>query len=202
MALLSLGNKRLVLASASPRRKEILNKLGIPFLVRHAFVAEEQVLAAPGNLDDKLKQISLLKAKAVVRPKENSFIIGADTVVVCADKILGKPKDKLDAGKMLLSLSGRSHQVKTGIAVLDTLTDTSFTEVVTTEVFFKKMSQAEIDWYLTDDEALDKAGAYGIQEKAGIFIEKIAGCYYNVVGLPISRVYEILTALNSKEGAV
>ncbi|MFC1595674.1 Maf family protein [Candidatus Margulisiibacteriota bacterium] len=192
MILSCLTNKKLVLASASPRRKEILGKFGIPFTIRSADLQEEKYFSIDRDLDENLSAISLEKARAVIRPGENVIVIGADTVVVLGDEVLGKPGSRQNAEAMLRRLSGKQHQVKTGIAVMDTFSGQVLTDVVTTDVKFKDLDSTEIDWYLSDEEYKDKAGAYGIQEKAGIFIENIKGCYYNVMGLPVNRVYELL----------
>ncbi|MFH1429602.1 MAG: Maf family protein, partial [Candidatus Margulisiibacteriota bacterium] len=163
MILSCLINRELVLASASPRRREILDKFGIPFNVRIAKLNEEEYFSTQDPISDVLKKISIEKAKRVRIPEDKSMIVGADTIVVFKDNVLGKPKDRTEAENMLRSLSGQKHTVMTGIAIIDTVTDNSLSDVISTTVRFKNMSDNEIEWYLQDPEYKDKAGAYGIQ---------------------------------------
>jgi len=176
----------LVLASASPRRREILNSAGICCSVRPAEVDESRLAGeTPGNY---VRRLAEAKARAVQQPGET--VLGADTVVVIDGRILGKPRDAADASRMLRLLSGRIHDVVTGVCVLRGEECRNVSE--TTKVKFSALSDSEIDSYVSTDEPLDKAGAYGIQAGASKFIEGIEGCYFNVVGLPISRVYRLL----------
>ncbi|MFW5649453.1 MAG: Maf family protein [Candidatus Alkaliphilus sp. MAG34] len=178
--------KVIILASNSSRRKEILENLGIDFRV------------ISSNIDERIdKQLSpteiaehfaYLKAKNVSGKLNGPYIvIGADTVVEC-DGILGKPQNEQDAYRMLKLLSGRVHRVITGFAIIDCLTDQQFIDHESTKVYFKKLGDKEIQSYIATDEYIDKAGAYGIQGKASLFIEKIEGDYFNVVGLPVFRL--------------
>ncbi len=176
----------LVLASASPRRREILNSAGIPCSVRPADIDESRLAGeTPG---DYVRRLAEAKARAVRQPGET--VLGADTVVVTGGRILGKPRDAADASRMLGLLSGRVHEVITGICLLRDEECQNVSE--TTKVKFCELSDSEIDSYISTGEPLDKAGAYGIQGSASKFIERIEGCYFNVVGLPISRVYRLL----------
>ncbi len=176
----------LVLASASPRRREILNSAGIPCSVRPAEVDESRLAGeTPG---DYVRRLAEAKARAVQQPGET--VLGADTVVVIDGRILGKPRDAADAARMLRLLSGRVHDVITGVCLLRGEECQNVSE--TTKVRFRELSDSEIDSYVLTDEPLDKAGAYGIQGVASKFVERIEGCYFNVVGLPISRVYRLL----------
>ncbi len=180
----------LVLASQSPRRAEILRQAGIPFVVRIATVDETPL---DGERPEKyVQRLAEDKAMAVAaRPDET--VLGADTTVVIDGEMLAKPVDAADARRMLGLLSGRKHEVLTGIAVR------RGSEVVrdwaATEVWFTTMTDAEIDEYVASGEPMDKAGAYAIQGLASKYIEKIEGCYFNVVGLPIALVHRQLKSL-------
>lgn len=177
----------LVLASASPRRRELLALLGRPFEVVVADV-DETVLAgeSPAAAAERLARA---KATAVARvgARAGAVTIGADTIVVLDDEILGKPHDAAEAASMLRALSGRAHDVLTGVAVVDAAGDiASF--VTRTEVTFVELSAAQIDAYVATGDPLDKAGAYGIQGPAGAFVAEIHGSYHNVVGLPLAQL--------------
>lgn len=176
-----------ILASQSPRRKELLGILDIPFTVRVADIDETMDRNKPPC--EEVARVSRLKAKAVSAHKDD-IVIAADTIVVCDGEILGKPTDKDDAYRMLRMLSGRAHQVMTGITVLRGEKEITHTEV--TEVFFRHLSDEEIWNYIATNEPMDKAGSYGIQQKAALFVERICGDYFNVVGLPVCRLGQIL----------
>ena len=177
---------RLVLASASPRRQEILQTAGIPFVARPADVDER--LLDGESPEDHILRLAEAKARAVWR--EGETVLGADTVVVVDGRVLGKPADRHEAKQMLRALSGRSHRVLTGICFFDgAATHGSVEETI---VWFRELDDAEIDDYVAGGEAADKAGAYGIQGAASKFIHRIEGCYFNVVGLPVSRVYSFI----------
>lgn len=175
---------KLILASASPRRAELLQKMGLQFTVQPSNTTEE---VRPGlTPQQEVMALSLQKARAVARNAgEDDVILSADTVVVLDDLILGKPKDTSDAKKMLLALSGRSHLVLTGVTVLSARGAKTCCEE--TLVYFRPLAEKEIDAYIATREPMDKAGAYGIQGYAGLFVEKLVGDYYNVVGLPVCR---------------
>ena len=184
----------IILASASPRRKELMEVLGIPFSVC--------VSDADESTDENLppyfivEQLSLLKASDVAgkmrKAGKEALVIGADTIVVADDVILTKPKDKEDAKNMLLSLSGKWHSVLSGVTVMNTKTAKSETFYVETKVHFLALTEEEIDAYIATNEPMDKAGSYGIQGKGSVFIDKIEGDYFNVVGLPICRLARVL----------
>lgn len=184
------SNRSLVLASNSPRRKQILEDAGFFFTVKTKPIDESYPANLP--LRETAKYIAEKKAAVFVDElNEDELIITADTVVICGDSFLGKPKDYDEAFKMISLISGRSHQVITGVCLMDQKQKKSFDEV--TEVFFKKLSDEEINFYITNFKPYDKAGAYGIQEWIGLIgIEKIIGSYHNVVGLPVQRLYEEL----------
>lgn len=176
----------LVLASKSPRRRELMGLLDIAFSVRVADVAE--TLLPNATPAEQASHLSYIKAKAVAKPGE--IVIGADTIVVLGDRILGKPRDKQDAAGMLQLLSGKTHRVMTGVTVICDQREVSCTEI--TEVTFRTLSEAEIWQYVDTLEPMDKAGAYGIQGGAAKFVEGIRGDYFNVVGLPVCRLSQIL----------
>ena len=175
----------LVLASKSPRRSEILRNAGIEFTVRVADA--DETLPQGIKPCDAVVFLAAKKAMAVERA-ENETVLGADTIVVLDDKILGKPKDKDDAYNMIKSLSGRVHSVFTGVCAIGNGYSMTFAEE--TKVEFLPLTEEEIQDYINSDEPYDKAGAYGIQGLASKFIRGIEGDYFNVVGLPISRIYE------------
>ncbi len=178
---------QIILASQSPRRKELLGLFHIPFTVRAAHIDETMDPAkAPA---DEVARVS--KEKAMATPhEETDIVIAADTIVVCDGQVLGKPKDPADACRMLHMLSGKSHQVMTGLTVLHGDTCKVCTEV--TDLQFRPLSDREIEAYIRTGEPMDKAGSYGIQGGAALFCEKMAGDYYNVMGLPVCRLGEIL----------
>ncbi len=177
----------IVLASESPRRKEILSLLFGDFRVIPSSVPEDGLNLEPSELTVELAR---RKASCVFEENPNSLVIGADTVVVCEDRIMGKPGSHDHAVKMLQLLSGRTHSVITGVACVSSLFSFSFHE--NTKVTFRKMSANEIEWYVRTDEPFDKAGAYAIQGDASIFVERIQGNYLNVVGFPLSSFYNRL----------
>lgn len=178
---------KLILASQSPRRKELLGLLGLAFEIKVP-CADETML--PGaDPAEQVAEVSRRKALATAAEKED-VVIAADTIVVCDGEILGKPRDREDACRMLKMLSGRSHQVMTGVTLRKGDTIESCTEI--TEVHFRQLSEREIAAYVDSKDPMDKAGAYGIQSGAAIFVEKICGDYYNVVGLPVCRLTQML----------
>lgn len=179
-----------VLASKSPRRKELLNKIGINAQVIPSNVDED---AYKGLEAEKMvMQLSFVKAADVARSfRKNTFVIGADTCVCLEGKIFGKPESKDDAKRMLEELSGKTHQVYTGYCVIDCGSGKSVSRCAVTNVTFKELTESEIKAYVETGEPLDKAGAYGIQEKGAVFVEKIDGDYSNVVGLPLSPLYKL-----------
>ena len=182
----------LILASGSPRRKELLETAGLDFKVIVADVDER--IPDGATPQEAVKALALQKAQAVAKDYEKSIVIGADTVVVCDGEILGKPKNEDDAFNMLRSLSGRTHSVCTGVALINDTEIRNFCEV--TEVEFYNLSDDEIKAYIKTGEPMDKAGAYGIQGKGCVLVKQIVGDYFNVVGLPVSKVYRELSDLN------
>ena len=182
--------KNIILASASPRRKELLKKIGLRFTVDPSGCAEDT--AAGLEPHALVRQISLDKANAVAAKHPDSIIIAADTIGVIGAKILGKPHTAQEAAKMLRAIGGKSHLVITGFTILDTATKKQITKTVDTTVYIKALSDAEIEAYVRTGEALDKAGAYAIQGKGALLVEKIEGDFYNVMGLPLSALAETL----------
>jgi len=185
-----MPSKNLILASASPRRKELLKKIVEKFKVIPSNVDESTI---PAQTPEAFAvKAALAKAGDVALKHKNSIIIGADTIVVLGKKILGKPKSRRDAIAMLKSLVGRTHRVITGIAVVDSETFAKYADFVVTKVTMKKVKGKEIRYYVKSGRPMDKAGSYGIQEIEEIFIDKIDGDYENVVGLPIRRLKKLL----------
>ena len=177
----------LILASASPRRKELLSLFGIPFVIRAADI--DEAMDPEKAPFDEVARVSRLKALATERGAED-VVIAADTIVVCAGEVLGKPRDEADARRMLGLLSGRDHQVMTGVTVLRGETAVTFTEV--TDLHFRQLSEKEIARYVATGEPMDKAGSYGIQGGAALFCTGMKGDYYNVMGLPVCALGEVL----------
>ena len=182
----------LILASASPRRKALLEQVGLKFRI-HPSTAVESVspTLAPR---EHVKVLAYLKAKEVAAIYPAGLILGADTIVVVGARILGKPKSQLDAARMLRLLSGKTHKVLTGIALLRPSDGKQVVDVCETAVRFRKLTREDVDTYVKSGEPQDKAGAYAAQGRAAAFIERIEGDFYNVVGLPISRVLKHLAA--------
>jgi len=180
----------LILASQSPRRKELLGLFRLPFTVRVADIDETMDPAlSPAR---EVARVSEKKARAVERGPED-IVIAADTIVVLGDRVLGKPSDEKQAEEMLTALSGRDHQVMTGLTVLRGHRALTATEI--TDIHFRPLSPGEIRRYIATGEPMDKAGAYGIQGGAALFAEKMNGDYYNVMGLPVCRLWQMLREL-------
>lgn len=178
---------KIILASQSPRRKELLGLLNIPFSIQVADIDETPDLNLTPAED--VVRISRLKAEAIDREPED-IVIAADTIVVWRDYLLGKPKDKAEAKEMLQDLSGNWHQVITGLTVLRG--EKRISHAVTTDVSFRELSEQEIEDYIATGDPMDKAGAYGIQSGGALFVDQIHGDYYNVVGLPVCKLSQIL----------
>jgi len=179
---------RLILASASPRRSELLRNAGIRFKVEPAHIHEEP--NAGETPLDYAKRLARDKARAVLAHYVDEVVLGADTVVVADEHLLEKPANGEDAARMLRLLSGRAHEVITGVCL--TSSRRELVEAEVTRVFFMKMSESEIAEYVASGEPMDKAGAYGIQGMASRWVGRIEGCYFNVVGLPVARLYRML----------
>ncbi|MGI6665462.1 MAG: Maf family protein [Christensenellaceae bacterium] len=185
---------RFILASASPRRKELLSLLIKEYEVFSPDIAEEVIGDRPEEI---VKALAQQKAAAV--DAENSIVLAADTIVWLDHTVLGKPKSRADAKRMFLAMQGRTHCVYTGVTLYNTERKAQRTCVACTEVTFLPMAQTEIENYLDKNEYQDKAGGYGIQGGAARFVSHINGCFYNVMGLPVSLIYEMLKAFLSEE---
>lgn len=183
-------NTPIILASNSPRRKELLQQVGIPFVADPADLDES---ALPGEKPEVYAvRVALDKARVVAKRVGKGLVVAADTIVVVDGTVLGKPADAADAVRMLTRLSGREHEVITGVALIDAATDTEQSRAERTRVRFRHLNKHEIESYVATGEPLDKAGAYGIQGKGALLVERIEGCYFNVVGLPLSLLETML----------
>ena len=180
----------LILASQSPRRRELLGLFNLPFTVRVADI--DETMDPTRSPAEEVARVSLAKARAVER-KEEDVVIAADTIVVLGSRVLGKPASEAQAEQMLTALSGHAHQVMTGVTVLRG--DRSLTATEITDIHFRELSTREIRRYIATGEPMDKAGAYGIQGGAALFAQRMHGDYYNVMGLPVCRLYEILSEI-------
>jgi len=187
------AQRDLVLASNSPRRQEVLRNLGFEFEVVPADVDEGFVDGE--TFTSHVKRVALLKASAVAGTREGKRIIAADTVVVLGEEIMGKPRDREDASRMLKALSGVKHRVATGLALIDPVKG-EFVECEVTDVYFRMIDDTEIEMYIATGEPMDKAGAYAIQGFASAFVERIDGCFFNVVGLPVGLLFRMLKSLS------
>jgi septum formation protein len=179
--------QQLILASASPRRADILRQLGLQFTIRASYLDEEQ-FDQPMTPTAMVMNLAFRKAQRVSQSVSEGLIIGADTIVVIEEEILGKPESPATAMAMLSRLNGKEHSVFTGLALLKVPGGRSLISFEETKVQFRCLETAEIASYVATGEPLDKAGAYGIQGKGAILVEKINGCYFNVVGLPVAKL--------------
>ncbi|MCT4543891.1 MAG: Maf family protein [Vallitalea sp.] len=181
--------KSIILASGSPRRKELLERLNIDFDIIVSDLDEDSI--EQSKPDDFVEKLAYEKAKSVsMLTNKDSLVIGCDTVVVYNNEILGKPKNNEQAISFLKKLSGSNHQVYSGIAIIDTKSNNKYLSHEITDVYMKELSNDEIAYYIQTGEPFDKAGAYGIQGIGSLFIEKISGDYYNVMGLPLNKLYK------------
>jgi septum formation protein len=184
---------KIILASASPRRAELLEQIGVEFEIAPSQTEERpHPDEAPA---DYITRIARAKVIAVARGRDAGLVIGADTIVVLDGRLMGKPEDQTAAEKMIAQLSGRWHAVMTGVALYDIETTSEVADCDKTLVKFSRLNEREIRWYVSTGEPMDKAGAYGIQGLGGLFVDEIAGNYYNVVGLPIPLVYRLARRL-------
>lgn len=184
--------KRIILASQSPRRRELLENIGLEFEVK--VDNSPEIVDETMEIEEIVKYLSAKKAENVSKTLDNEdcVVIAADTVVAFEDRILGKPKDEEDAKNMLKILNGNVHFVYTGISVLDNKTGKCISDFEKTKVRFREITDSEINSYIKSGEPMDKAGSYGIQGLGSVFVEKICGDYFNIVGLPISKLCGIL----------
>ncbi|MES5917441.1 Maf family protein [Bacillus cereus group sp. RP37] len=184
--------RKIILASGSPRRKELLELAGVPFEIVVSEV--EETIGAYSSPSDIVMSLALQKASAVAETNGDHIVLGADTIVTYDSRVLGKPSNEDEAKEMLRLLSGKTHEVYTGVAII--AKDKTVTFYERTEVMFWELTEEEIDVYVASKEPLDKAGSYGIQGKGSIFVQHIQGDYYSVVGLPISRLVRELKQFN------
>lgn len=182
--------QEIILASASPRRQQLLEQIGLPYLAAAADVDES--LIEKSSAPELVKQLARRKAEQAARVWQDAIVIAADTMVILDEHIMGKPVDREDAFYKLSLLSGRHHKVMTGLCIMNRSRGICDTQVESTDVYFRTLRPEEINAYLDWGEWADKAGGYGIQGKGALLIEKIEGCYFNVVGLPINRLYIML----------
>ncbi len=186
---------KLILASNSPRRRQLLIRLGVKFDVKPAAI-DESIISTKMNAQKYCILLAKLKAEKISIKYPDALIIGADTIVVIKNKILNKPKNIIEAKAMLKMLSGKTHKVHTGVFIkcIEKNIQHSFNE--TSKVTFNKITEEEIIHYVNTYEPFDKSGGYGIQDWSSIFVNKIMGCYDNIVGLPISKLYKEFKKLN------
>lgn len=192
---------RIVLASSSPRRREILSSLGISFDIVSADADESSDITDPAKL---VRELALRKGRAtreLLKERNewdsDTLVIAADTVVAIETEILGKPRDAADAKRMLSMLSGTAHHVISGISLL--IDNREITDFDSTSVYFSSMTPEEIDWYVQSGEPMDKAGAYAVQGLASLWIERLEGCYFNVVGLPVHKLNKLTASFLGKK---
>ncbi|MCL4557117.1 MAG: Maf family protein [Deltaproteobacteria bacterium] len=193
---------KIILASASPRRRALLRSAGVRFTVSGSRLDEDRYTSLHGQREPSELAVSLACAKARdagLRTRGDRVIVAADTVVVMGDKVIGKPRDKRHARRILRLLSGKTHTVITGVCLLEMPEGTSHSFSVATNVTMLPMTDADIRWYIGTGEPMDKAGAYGIQGLGGLFVGKISGSYTNVVGLPLAELFEALRGLGAIE---
>ncbi|WP_300392479.1 nucleoside triphosphate pyrophosphatase [Fusobacterium sp.] len=180
----------MILASASPRRKEILENFGFSF---KTVVKNVDETSNKDTVKEKIMEIARKKAIAVAKDFPNENVIGADTMVVINNKILGKPHNKQEAFEMLKSLSGKNHEVITAFSFINLEKNITYCDCEITKVYFKNLTDEEINWYIGTNEPMDKAGAYGIQGKGAFFVEKIEGDFFSVMGFPLGKFVRFLS---------
>ena len=194
----SINTKRIILASKSPRRKELLNQIGMDIEICPSNIDEDKI--SIDNPVGYVKELARLKAENIAYLHPGSWVIGADTIVVIHDQIIEKPRSKSDAISMLNKLNNREHFVYTAFCICnhdsDSYTMEAVSKSVKTKVYFKNLTDSEIEWYVNTKEPFDKAGGYGIQGVGAFIVKKISGSYTNVVGLPVCEVVEALIKLN------
>jgi septum formation protein len=184
-----MDQRQIVLASTSPRRRSLLNQMGLSFTVADPGEVETSTALDPST---RAVENASRKVESVAADHPHSIIIGADTIVVLGGKILGKPWSMTEARDMLRSLRGAAHTVITGLVVLDTDTGRTESRTVETRVFMRDIPDDEVEAYLSSGEPLGKAGGYAIQGSGAVFVERVEGCFFNVVGLPVPALYDVL----------
>jgi len=192
-------DRPVILASQSPRRRDILSLMGFDFKVMTPSVENEAIFLTGGAIGESLEELAAAKARSVSAQKPAALVLGADTVVCIDGAVLGKPAGRTEAGEMLRLLSGRTHTVYTSVALVCGECGFSARATEETRVVFRDLSARDIDDYLGREEYRDKAGAYAIQGGAMVFIDRIEGCYYNVVGLPVQKTIGLFTAYSTRK---
>ena len=190
----SLSQTHIILASQSPRRKELLEQMGLELDIRPAHI--DETIPDAFSPEEAVRYLAENKAAALTRECPQAWVISADTIVVLGNQILGKPRSREHAVEMITALAGQDHHVFTGFSVACAASNTVRTQVVDTRVRFKSLTPAQIQWYADTDEPYDKAGGYGIQGIGAFLVREIQGSYSNVVGLPMCELMEMLIALN------
>jgi septum formation protein len=185
--------RKIILASKSPRRKAMLEQIGLKFEIHES--EYEENMEAMSNPHELVKFLALNKAKDVARHYDDAIVIGADTFVIFEGKFIGKPKDKHDAKKIIKSFSGRKQEVVSGFAIIDTKNDIIINDLGKAFVKFRNLSGEEIDAYVATGEPLTRGGGYGLMEKAAVLVEGIEGDFYSVIGIPLNKVYSELLKL-------
>lgn len=188
-----MSQRKIVLASKSPRRKSLLTQIGLKFDIRESEYEED--MTALSDPHELVKFLALNKAKDVAKHYDDAIIIGADTFIIFKDKFIGKPKDERQAREILQSFSGNEHEVVTGFAIIDTKNNITINNLGTAKVKFRNLTDKELDSYMATGEPMTRAGGYGLMEKAAVLIESIEGDFYSVIGLPLSQVYTNLLKL-------
>lgn len=192
--------QKIILASGSPRRRELMTRLGINFQYVTSKAKEDMSTTIPvGELTIKN---AAMKGYDVANLYDEAFIIAADTIVSCEDRIFGKPKGDADIYEALRFLSGKKHQVTTGVAIVNKRAAVCERFYKTTDVYFNKYSDDMIKWYIKSEEPFDKAGSYAIQGKGSLLVDKVDGCYDNVVGLPVSELFQRLIKFGVRPGGL
>lgn len=185
--MISLNGKRLILASSSPRRAQLLKLIGLEFeVVASQLNEDEEIYTIP---EVHVLELAQKKALKVAETIDDGVVVGADTIVVLEGEILGKPASAREAHKMLRQLSGKTHTVYTGFALVERPSGNMLSDYERTQVTFRELTEEEIARYVNTESPLDKAGAYGIQDQSAVFVTRVHGCFYNVMGFPLAKFY-------------
>jgi len=188
--VIDLNGKRLILASSSPRRAQLLKLIGLEFEIIESKLNErDEVYTVP---EVHVLELAEKKARKVAENISDAIIVGADTIVVLNNQMLGKPRTANEARAMLRKLSGKTHTVYTGLAIIDKPSENVISDYERTRVTFRELNDQEIEQYVQTQSPMDKAGAYGIQDQSAVFVTKIDGCFYNVMGFPLAKFYQTL----------
>ncbi len=188
--MIDLNGKRLILASSSPRRAQLLKLIGLEFEIIESKLNErDEVYTVP---EVHVLELAEKKARKVAENISDAIIVGADTIVVLNNQMLGKPQTTNEARAMLRKLSGKTHTVYTGLAIIDKPSENVISDYERTRVTFRELNDQEIEQYVQTQSPMDKAGAYGIQDQSAVFVTKIDGCFYNVMGFPLAKFYQTL----------